>query len=139
MTIILYGLLTLLVIFGGGMLGLLFGRVLPDEYHSDATKNIVQTATGMVSLLAALVLGLLVATAKNKFDTSNQQVEQFAASLMLLNRELVNYGPEADDAKALLANIPSLRLRRLGRADLAPSQAPTNSGLGSCLRTCSRV
>ena len=83
------------------MLGLLFGRVLPEEYRSDATKNIVQTATGMVSLLAALVLGLLVATAKNKFDTSNQQVEQFAASLMLLNRELVNYGPEANDPRAL--------------------------------------
>jgi hypothetical protein len=56
----------------------------------------------MVSLLAALVLGLLVATAKNKFDTSNQQTEQFAGSLMLLNRELSNYGPEASDAKALL-------------------------------------
>jgi len=102
MTIILYGLATFAVIFGGGIFGLLLGRILPEEYRSDATKNIVQTATGMVSLLAALVLGLLVATAKNKFDTSNQQVEQFAASLMLLNRELVNYGSEADDAKALL-------------------------------------
>ena len=51
----------------------------------------------MISLLAALVLGLLVATAKNKFDTDNQQIEQFAANLMLLNRGLVNYGPEADD------------------------------------------
>ena len=84
------------------MLGLLLGRVLPEKYHSDATQKIVQTATGMVSLLAALVLGLLVGTAKNKFDTSNQEIEQFAASLMLLNRELVNYGPEANDTKALL-------------------------------------
>jgi hypothetical protein len=100
--IVLYGLATFLVIFGGGLLGLLFGRLLPEEYRSDATQRIVQTATGMVSLLAALVLGLLVATAKNKFDTSNQQVEQFAASLMLLNRELVNYGPEANDTNALL-------------------------------------
>jgi hypothetical protein len=101
-TIALYGLATFAVIFVGGLLCLLLGRVLPEEYHRDATKNIVQTATGMISLLAALVLGLLVATAKNKFDTSNKQVEQFAASLMLLNREWVNYGPEADGAKALL-------------------------------------
>jgi hypothetical protein len=100
--IVLYGLAALVVVFGGGMLGLLLGRVLPEKYHSDATQRVVQTATGMVSLLSALVLGLLVATAKNKFDTSNQQVEQFAASLMLLNRELVNYGPEANDTKTLL-------------------------------------
>jgi hypothetical protein len=100
--IVLYGLVALVVVFGGGMLGLLLGRVLPEKYHSDATQRVVQTATGMVSLLSALVLGLLVATAKNKFDTSNQQVEQFAASLMLLNRELVNYGPEANDTKTLL-------------------------------------
>jgi hypothetical protein len=105
MTIVLYGLATFTVIFGGGILGLLLGRVLPEEYRSDATQRIVQTATGMISLLAALVLGLLVATAKNKFDTSKHQIEQFAASLMLLNRELVNYGPEANDTKAMLRQI----------------------------------
>jgi hypothetical protein len=102
MSIALYGLAAFAVVFGGGMLGLLLGRVLPEKYHTDATQRVVQTATGMVSLLSALVIGLLVATAKNKFDTSNQQVEQFAASLMLLNRELVNYGPEANDTKTLL-------------------------------------
>src|SRR6202021_1635900 len=87
-TIALYGLATFAALFGGGILGLLAGRLMPEKYHDDSTRAIVQTATGMVSLLAALVLGLLVATAKNKFDTSNQQVEQFAASLMLLNRQL---------------------------------------------------
>ena len=39
MTIVLYGLATFAVIFGGGILGLLFGRVLPEEYRSDATQN----------------------------------------------------------------------------------------------------
>ena len=102
MTIVLYGLVTFAVLFGGALLGLFLGGNLPEKYHSDSTQKIVQTATGMVSLLAALVLGLLVATAKNKFDTTNQQTEQFAGSLMLLNRELSNYGPEASDAKALL-------------------------------------
>ena len=68
MTIALYGLIAFAVVFGGGLLGLLLGRFLPEQYQSDATQRIVQTATGMVSLIAALVLGLLVATAKNKFD-----------------------------------------------------------------------
>ena len=57
MTIVLYGLATFAVIFGGGILGLLFGRVLPEEFRSDATQRIVQTATGMISLLAGLKPG----------------------------------------------------------------------------------
>jgi hypothetical protein len=56
----------------------------------------------MVSLSTALVLGLLVATAKNKFDISNKQTEEFAANLMLIDRELANYGPESNDIKSLL-------------------------------------
>jgi anaerobic glycerol-3-phosphate dehydrogenase len=102
MPIALYGLASFAFVFGGGMLGLFLGMVLPEQHRSNETQKIVQTSTGMVSLLTALVLGLLVAAAKNKYDTTNQQVEQFAASLMLLNRELVNYGTEAKDAKALL-------------------------------------
>jgi hypothetical protein len=102
MSIVLYGFLAFAVIFGGGMLGLLLGKVIPEEYCGDATKSIVQTATGMVSLSAALVLGLLVATAKNKFDINNNQIEEFAANLMLINRDLVNYGAGADDIRSSL-------------------------------------
>jgi hypothetical protein len=136
MTIVLYGLATFAVIFGGGILGLLFGRVLPEEYRSDATQRIVQTATGMISLLAALVLGLLVATAKNKFDTDNQQIEQFAANLMVLNRELVNYGPEANDTKAMLRKYAIAKIAETWPSGPGPKSIPR---LGSCLRACSKV
>src|SRR5580704_6129848 len=120
MTIVLYGLVTFAVIFGGGILGLLFGRVLPEEYRSDATQRIVQTATGMISLLAALVLGLLVATAKNKFDTSNKQTEEYAASLMLLDRELVNFGPGANETKSLLRKYTAAKIAETWRQTVNP-------------------
>jgi hypothetical protein len=84
--------------------------LLPEQYQSDATQKVVQTATGMVTLIAALVLGLLVATAKNKFDSTNQETEQFAAKLMLINRELVNFGPEANDARTLLRKYAIARI-----------------------------
>ena len=77
------------------MLGLLLGKVLHDRYRDDTTQRIVQTTTTMISLLAALVLGLLIADAKNRFDTSNKQIENVAADLMSLNRDLFKYGPEA--------------------------------------------
>jgi hypothetical protein len=110
MTIASYGLLAFAVIFGGGMLGLFPGKVMPERYRTDATKSIVQTATGMVSLLAALVLGLLVATAKNKFDTANKQTEGLAGSLMLLDRELVNYGADASDVRSFLRQFTVSRI-----------------------------
>jgi hypothetical protein len=78
----------------------------------------------MVSLLSVLVLGLLVSTAKNKFDTSNQQVEQFAANLMLINRELVNYGPEADNTRALLRKYTVAKIAETWAAGPGPKPAP---------------
>jgi hypothetical protein len=101
-TTVLYGLVAFAFVFGGGMLGFLLGRLLPDHHRSDATQRIVQTATGMVSLITALVLGLLVATAKNKFDTTNHQNEEAAAKLMLINHKLVGLGADANGARALL-------------------------------------
>jgi hypothetical protein len=97
-----YGLLAFAAIFGGGMLGLLIGKVLLDRYRDDRTQKIVQSTTTMISLLAALVLGLLVAAAKERFDTSNKQIENLAADLMSLNHDLLKCGPEAKDITPLL-------------------------------------
>jgi hypothetical protein len=74
------------VIFGSGMLGLLVSSILPKHHTAEATQAIVQTTMGTISILAALVLGLLVATAKGKFDTVSTQVEQVAGNLMLLDQ-----------------------------------------------------
>jgi hypothetical protein len=124
MPIMSYGLIAFAVIFGGGLLGLFIGQILPEEYHNDATQKIVQTATGMVSLLAALVLGLLVATAKNKFDTTNQLTEEFAAKLMLINRELVNFGPEANQTRSLLRKYTIARIATAWPSKTGPQLGP---------------
>ena len=110
MEIAFYGLVTFVVLFGGGLLGLLVGSAMPEKYHDSSTKAIVQTATGMVSLLAALVLGLLVATAKNKFDTFNKGTEEFAADLMLLNHDLTDYGPAAAGSRTQLRQYAEAKI-----------------------------
>lgn len=102
MRILLFGLVAFAVIFGGGLLGFLLSRRLPESYNDAGTRAVVVAAIRTVSLLSALVLGLLVATAKNKFDTNTAQTERFAADVMSLNRELVNYGPDATDIRVVL-------------------------------------
>jgi hypothetical protein len=120
MIIAFYGFVAFAIIFGGGMLGLLLGKVMPEEYRGEATRSIVQTATAMVSLSAALVLGLLVATSKNKFDTNNKQTEEFAANLMSLDRELVSYGPESSDIRSLLQDYTVAKISTIWPRDAGP-------------------
>jgi hypothetical protein len=86
----------------GLFLGFALGKIMPEKYRGAPTERIVQNAVRMISLLSLLVLGLLVASAKSKFDTSDSQSVHFAANLMLLNSELINYGPETDDIRSLL-------------------------------------
>jgi hypothetical protein len=76
----------------------------------------------MVSLIAALVLGLLVATAKGKFDTTAQRTQEFAAKLMLINRELVNFGPEASDARVLLRKYTIAKIAVTWPGEAGPLQ-----------------
>jgi hypothetical protein len=108
------------------MIGLLLGRVIHENYRDDATQKIVQTAMGTISLVAALVLGLLVATAKNKFDTDNQQTEQFAANLMLLNRELANFGPGANESKGLLRKYTIAKIAATWPKESGPKPGPND-------------
>ena len=49
----------------------------------------------MISVLSSLVLGLLIATAKNSYDTTASAVRTYAAELALLNETLRDYGGDA--------------------------------------------
>ena len=126
-----YGLLAFAVIFGGGMLGLLLGKVLHDRYRDDTTQRIVQTTTTMISLLAALVLGLLIADAKTRFDTSNRQIENVAADLMSLNRDLIKYGPEANSKFLYFGNTLPHELLKPGLRKSGTSQPPRSASLAT--------
>jgi hypothetical protein len=106
-----HGLIAFVVIFGSGMLGLLVSSILPKHHTAEATQAIVQTTMGTISILAALVLGLLVATAKGKFDTVSTQVEQVAGNLMLLDHELRNYGPDTAESRGLLRRYAEAKIK----------------------------
>ena len=75
---------------------------LPEHHRSSETHDAIKLTTGMISVLAALVLGLLTASVKNAFDTTDAQIRQFAATLILLNETLRDYGPETASIRDLL-------------------------------------
>ena len=57
-------LIVFVCVFGSGMLGLVLRTFLPDHHLSEDSTAIVKLGAGLMATLAALVLGLLIASAK---------------------------------------------------------------------------
>jgi hypothetical protein len=89
-------------IFGGMLLGMLLRPVLPEHHLSADSKDGVKLGIGMIATLSALVLGLLIASAKGNFDTVNNGVVQSGSKIIVLDRVMAQYGPETRDARDLL-------------------------------------
>ena len=79
---------------------------LSGVWITDMRKGMVGLAmpvrTGMLSVLASLVLGLLIATAKTSHDSTDLAIRNFAAELALLNEALRDYGGPASVPRDLL-------------------------------------
>jgi hypothetical protein len=88
-------LLIFVLILGGIFLGALLRKMLPENHLSKEAQDVVRLGVGLVATMAALVLGLLIASAKTSFDTQTSQVKQITANIILLDTLLAQYGPEA--------------------------------------------
>jgi hypothetical protein len=90
-------------VFAGGLTGLQLHRVLPERHLTRETQDVVRLGTGMLSVLASLVLGLLISTAKTSYDSTDHAMRAFAADLILLDETLRDYGAAARPARDLLS------------------------------------
>lgn len=107
------GLIAFICIFGSAMLGFALRRFLPADHLSDLTGKTVHNVMGVVALLAALVLGLLVANTKASFDLRSQEVQQFSANLSLLDRELMHFGANAAKTREMLRTFTARKIDQL--------------------------
>jgi hypothetical protein len=89
-------------VFGGALLGMFLRAVLPEHHLSPESKDLIKLGMGLVGTMAALVLGLLIASAKSSYDRLNDDLTQLSVKLILLDRIMAHYGPEAMEARDLL-------------------------------------
>jgi hypothetical protein len=82
------------------LLGRSVRRHLPDHHLGQDSKDVVKLAMGLVATMTALLLGLLVSSAKGTFDTQRNEVIQMAAKVTFLGRILAAYGPDEAEARA---------------------------------------
>jgi hypothetical protein len=102
-------------IFGGSLAGIVLRSALPERYFTDEEKDVLRLGLGLITTLSALVLGLLISTAKSSYDAKRSQVTQLATNVILVDRSLELYGSETknvrhalrDQVAALITQIDS--------------------------------
>lgn len=100
---------------GSAAAGLWF--VLPAPHLNNETKEVVRLGTGLIGTIAALVLGLLVSSAQTNFDRINDELMENAAGVLMLDRALAEYGPEAAEARGMLKHLYARRIEMLFSED----------------------
>jgi hypothetical protein len=81
--------------FGAALLGMRLRSRLPTGQLDGDVRDVVKLVMGLVATMAALVLGLLVASANAAHDQQMSELRELSADVILLDRTLALYGPEA--------------------------------------------
>ena len=121
MSAIAIGSIVFVLVFGSALLAMFIQRALPEHHLSADSKDVVKLGVALIATMSALVLSLLVASAKSAYDTRSNQLVQVAADIMLLDRALAHYGPETKDARSLLQRSVAVTVERFWPADGARS------------------
>jgi hypothetical protein len=100
-------------LLGAALAGLWAATLLPRHHLSAASKDVIYAFMNVIALLAAVVLGLLIFAAKTSFDTKDTEWKHASANMILLDRVLAHYGPEATGARELLKAAVSRKLAQL--------------------------
>jgi hypothetical protein len=109
-------------ICGGALLGMFLRHALPGQHLNSDTKDVVRLGTGLVGTIAALVLGLLIASAKTSFDTQSTQIKQLTANIILLDGFLAQYGSETAPARAQMRRGIGTMIERIWRENTSDLQ-----------------
>ncbi len=115
-------------VFGGGLLGMFLRAAIPEHHLSTDSKDLVKLGMGLIGTMTALVLGLVVASAKGSYERQSSEIRQISTDIMVLDRVMTNYGPETKEARRLLRRAVAGALDRMwpgtyGSTQLEPTAA----------------
>jgi hypothetical protein len=102
---------------GGVVLGVVLRKALPDRHLNDHSKDVIRLGTGLIATMTALVLGLLITSAKGTYDSARGEVREMSANIIFLDRLLEQYGPEARPIRDLLRRMIDPLVESVWRED----------------------
>jgi hypothetical protein len=103
--------------FGCALLGMVLHRKLPDHHLDAESKDVVKLVMGLIATMAALVLSLLVASGNSSYQLQESSVQSLSANVLLLDRLLALYGPDAREARDELHQVVTVVHDRMWSLD----------------------
>ena len=100
---LMFGLLVFAILAAAALFTLWLHPHLPEHYRSAETTSNLRLGMGVIATITAVMLGLLISSVKGSFDLASRDVQALAADLIVLDRTLHFYGPNAAHARGLLA------------------------------------
>jgi len=122
----------------GAWFGFWSGTVLPEHHLSAHSKDSVKQSVAVLSTLTALVLGLVVGSAKSSYDAKGDALTAMAADIILLDRILAQYGPETTETRKLLRDSTEAGIKTIWADDGLRFAAMELAGAGGALEAIQR-
>lgn len=101
---------------------------LPAHHRSEETHSVIKIAATVFVLMASILLGLLVNSVRNTFETADRTLHTFATEIILLDRALRQYGPETAEARRKLGDYTREAIEGTWPAEGAPIIADAKAG-----------
>lgn len=127
------GCIVLVCVFGGALLGMSIHTILPEHHLNAESKDVIKLGMGLIATMSALVLALLTNSAKGSYDSQRNELTQAAANIILVDRVLTHFGPEAKESRDLLKLTVAAMIDRIwpndpvATAKLGPTTATAES------------
>ena len=102
MSSVTVGFVVAILAFASGNIGLTLQKALPEKYTVDHSSDTIKAVLALVTLLSALVLGLLIWTSYGVYNAQRAAVQTFAAHVLQLDIALADLGADAAPARAAL-------------------------------------
>jgi hypothetical protein len=124
------GLLVFACLFGGALLGMVLRNTLPEHHLSDDSRHLLGMGLGIIGTMAGLVLGLLVASATGVYNAQRSELLDVASKVVMLDRILAHYGPDANAPRNALRVAVQRALTRIWPQEKSsgPQLAPSAVG-----------
>lgn len=126
-------LISFAIIFGATLFGMFLRTRLSEHHLSADSRDVMKLGTDMLATMAALVLGLLVSSAKGTFDTMSSELKQTGWKIVMLDHAMARYGPQTMEARNSLRSAvinsvertwPEVRnamaVKRVGQSESGP-------------------
>ena len=110
---ILIGVVVFATIFGGALIGMFLGKILPTQHLSSDSRDAIRIVMAMLATLSAVVLGLLTGSSMSSLAEKEGELRSAGVQFIMLDRTLAEYGPETADTRVLLKQILAERIGQI--------------------------